>query len=273
MDPIAFQIGPITIAWYGIILVLGLLAGAYLASVEARRRRLNPDHIWNALLLVAFLGLVGARLYHVISSPQGTNIGFDYYRQNPTEIFNIAGGIRGLGVFGAVVGGLVGAALYARVNKLNLLVWLDVAAPGVLLGQAIGRWGNFFNQELYGNPTTLPWGIAIDLPFRLPQFADLPAETRFHPTFLYESLWNFASLGILLYLARRHGDRLRDGDLLLGWALLYPIGRLLTEIQRPDAWLVGEIPMAQIISAALILLSASLLIYRHGIQPRRQLAV
>lgn len=272
MDPIAFEIGPISVAWYGIILVLGLLAGTYLATVEARRKGLNPDHIWNAILLVAFLGLVGARLYHIVSSPQGTNIGFDYYLQNPAEIFNIAGGIRGLGVFGAVAGGLLGAVLYARVNRLDLLVWLDVAAPGLLLGQAIGRWGNFFNQELYGFPTTLPWGIPIDPVYRLPQFADLPAEARFHPTFLYESLWNLASLGILLYLARRHGDRLRDGDLLLGWAILYPLGRLLTEIQRPDAWLVGGIPTAQIISAALMLVSAGLLVYRHRIRPQRQLA-
>jgi len=253
------------IYWYGILIVCGALAGAYVASLEAKRRGIDPDHVWNALLVALILGVIGARLYHVISSPVGTNIGFSYYIQNPMEILNFRQG--GLGIYGAVAGGILALWLYARYAKLNLAILLDIGAPGLALGQAIGRWGNFFNQELYGFPTTLPWGIPIDNNnHRLPIFSDLtqyPVETtRFHPTFLYESLWNLGVFIVLLLIARRWKNE-KPGDLLLLWGMLYGLGRFLVEFQRPDAWLISGIATAQLIGLGLIILCGVTLMYRH----------
>ena len=269
MDPVAFRLPfvGVPIYWYGIIVVACILIGAYVATIEAKRRGENPDHIWNGLILVIIFGLIGARLYHVISSPQGLVRGFEYYRQHPVEIFMIRQG--GLGIFGAVAGGLLAVFLYARWQKLDFLKWVDIVAPSLALGQAIGRWGNFFNQELYGYPTTVPWGIPIDLQHRLPQFASLPESTRFHPTFLYESLWNFLVFLILLYVARRYGERLLKGDVFLLWCILYPLGRILVELQRPDAWMLGPVAAAQVVSFLILAAAAAILVYRHRFRPRQ----
>lgn len=261
IDPIAFRIGPLAIYWYGILMVLAILAGGYIASLEAKRRGENPDHVWNGLLLVVLFGLIGARLYHVFSSPQGTSVGWEYYRRHPVEILMIRQG--GLAIYGAVVGGVFALWLYARIKRLDFLAWADFAAPGLFLGQAIGRWGNFFNQELYGYSTTLPWGIPIEQRYRLPQFAELPETARFHPTFLYESLWCLLSFGLLFYIARKYGDRLLRGDIFLLWGILYPLGRIFFEMQRPDAWLVGGIAAAQIIAIAAIVICGGIMLYRH----------
>ena len=269
MDPVAFRLPfvGLPIYWYGVIVVVCILIGAYVATIEAKRRGENPEHIWNGLILVIIFGLIGARLYHVISSPQGLVRGFDYYLQHPVEIFLIRQG--GLGIFGAVAGGLLAVFLYARWQKLDFLTWVDIAAPSLALGQAIGRWGNFFNQELYGYPTTVAWGIPIDLQHRLPQFANLPESIRFHPTFLYESIWNFLVFLTLLYVARRHGDRLLKGDVLLLWCILYPLGRFLVEFQRPDAWMLGPMAAAQVVSLLIMLPAAAILVYRHRFRPRQ----
>ena len=269
MDPVAFRLPVIglPIYWYGIIVVVCILVGCAVAVVEAKRRGQDPDHIWNGLILVIILGLIGARLYHVISSPQGLVRGFEYYRQHPVEIFLIRQG--GLGIFGAVAGGVLAAFIYARWHKLDLLPWLDIAAPALPLGQAIGRWGNFFNQELYGYPTTVPWGIPIDLPYRLPQHASLPETTRFHPTFLYESIWNFLVFLILLYAGRRYADRLLNGDVFLLYCILYPVGRVFVEFQRPDAWMLGPIAAAQVVSLLIGAAALAILVYRHRFQARR----
>ena len=259
-----FDGGSFPIYWYGILIVTGALVGSYIATLEAKRRGIDTDHVWNALLLCLVLGVVGARLYHVISSPTGTNIGFSYYMQNPLEILNFRQG--GLGIYGAVAGGLLAIFIYVRYAKLNFWTMVDIAIPGLFLGQAIGRWGNFFNQELYGFPTTLPWGIPIDAAHRLPIFADLTAypvdTTRFHPTFLYESLWNLGAAIITFYIARRW-TKAKPGDLLLLWGILYGLGRFLAEFQRPDAWLISCIPTAQLIGLALIVICGVSLMYRH----------
>jgi phosphatidylglycerol:prolipoprotein diacylglycerol transferase len=267
MDPVAFRLPiiGIPIYWYGIIVVICILVGCAVATMEAKRRGQNPDHIWNGLILVIIFGLIGARLYHVISSPQGLVRGFDYYLQHPVEIFMIRQG--GLGIFGAIAGGLLAIFIYARWQKLDFLTWTDIAAPGLALGQAIGRWGNFFNQELYGYPTTMPWGIPIDLRYRLPRFADLPETTRFHPTFLYESLWSLGSFVILIYVARRRGDRLLKGDVFLLYCILYPIGRFLVEFQRPDAWMLGPLAAAQVFSLLIMAVAVAILVYRHRRRP------
>lgn len=278
MDPIALEIGPFALRWYGLLIVTGALVGAWISTREARRRGQNPDHVWDMLVFALIVGILGARLYHVISSPAGTNLGWRYYFvEHPFTTIRL-GSLAvpfpsalaiwegGLGIYGGVFGGAVAVWIYTRRHSLNLLQWLDIGAYGLIAGQAIGRWGNFFNQELYGNPTTLPWGIPIDAAHRLPQFASLPPETRFHPTFLYESLWNFLALALMLWLSRRYAQRLRNGDIALLYLILYPLGRFLVEFQRPDAWTILSLPTAQWIALVLIA-GASLALWRRHREP------
>jgi len=282
MPPISptINVGPLVIHLYGIIIVFGALVATYVASIEARRRGENPEHAWSALTWCLIAGILGARLYHVLSSPQGSSMGFRYYFiDNPIDVVHIFGlsipfptalmiWNGGLGIFGAIAGGALALIIYARRHKLSAWRWLDIATPGLLLAQAIGRWGNFINQELYGPPTTLPWGITIDAQHRIDPFRDLsryPVETtRFHPVFLYESIWNLAGFVALMIVGRRHRDRLKDGQLLGMYLIIYGVGRLLVETLRPDAWLAGSIPVAQLVSVAAIVLGTGIIAWRRN---------
>lgn len=249
---ILFQIGPIAIYWYSVLIVSGALAAAWLAAKQAQQAGENPEHAWDAFLLCLFLGVIGARLYHVASM-------FPYYWAHPGEIFTVQ--MHGFGIFGAVAGGALGLWIYTRWQKLSFLRWADFAAPGLALAQAIGRWGNYFNQELYGTPTDLPW--------KLPVRADTGEIIGyFHPTFLYESLWNLLVFAVLMVISRKATKRLLNGDLFLLYGVLYPLGRFFIEYQRPDAyelktWVFAGVPMAQWVSIAAILFFGSVLIYRH----------
>lgn len=268
-DPVAFTIPFLgrEVYWYGIMITIGTLAGAYVADRQANRRGLNPDHVWNALIVMMILGLLGARLYHVFSLPANVDpaVRREYF-ENPLSIISFwKGGLRGLGIYGAIVGGLLGLWLYARLMRLSFAEWCDLAAIGAPLGQAIGRWGNWFNQELYGLPTRLPWGTPIADENRLTQFQSLPPEARFHPTFLYESLWNLLAFFVLLWIADRWSDRLRKGDLALMYLIMYPIGRYLVELQRPDAWTTGGVPVAQVLAVVAIVAASVWLLFRHGV--------
>lgn len=251
------------IYWYGILIVLGAIAGAFLATIEAKRRGLDSDHVWNGLLFALVFGVIGARLYHIVSTlsdPNMTALAQEYL-SNPISMLNPRTG--GLGIYGAVLGGIFGLWIYTRYAHLKFWQWVDIAIPGLALGQAIGRWGNFFNQELYGFPTTLPWGIPIDQAHRLPQFASLPDTTRFHPTFLYESLAMLVAAGLLLFISRRYSDRLKSGDMLLLYGMLYPLVRFFTETERPDAWKIADVPTAQIIAVASFVICGVWFAYRH----------
>ncbi|MBN1641596.1 MAG: prolipoprotein diacylglyceryl transferase [Anaerolineae bacterium] len=264
MNPIALQIGGLTVYWYGILIVVSVLAGAGVAVVQARRRGQDPEHVWNALLVCLILGIIGARIYHVFSTSQGGSLGWSYYRQHPADVLKIWQG--GLGLIGAIIGGSLGLVLYARLAKISAPVWLDIGALSLLIAQAIGRWGNWVNQELYGPPTALPWGIPIDLQYRIRPYNDpfaFPAETRFHPVFLYESLWCLLGFVLLWWLSRRLAPVLRDGDLFLGYLIWYPVGRFAIEYLRPDAWMWGPIAVAQIFCAASAIGAAAALVIRH----------
>ena len=280
VNPILFQVGPFIIRWYGLIIVTGVLSAAYIAAIEAKRKKEDPEHAWNLVIWCLILGILGARLYHVLSSPAGASRGFHYYFIEqpltnltvfgvsipfPTALLIWEGGI---GIYGALLGGILGILIYARREKLNLWRWLDIVAPGMLLAQAIGRWGNFFNQELYGPPTNLPWGILItNANQRIAPYNDLslyPLDTTtFHPVFLYESLWNLIGFILLMWLGRKYAAKLFDGDMLSLYLIWYPIGRLLIEALRPDAWTVSGIPTAQIVSIILLLIGVGLLYYRR----------
>ena len=201
---------------------------------DAPWRIWNPDHAWGGLLWMMVLGLIGARLYHVLTpSPSMAAVGIyswrDYFRY-PLQLLNFRSG--GLGIYGAMVGGLLAVLLYTRRHRLPALAWADLAVIGVALGQAVGRWGNFFNQELYGRPTSLPWAVTIDPFHRLPDYAGF---STFHPAFLYESLWSLLTFGVLMWLYRRRGERLLPGELLALYLVAYAIGRSLLELVRLDS--------------------------------------
>jgi phosphatidylglycerol:prolipoprotein diacylglycerol transferase len=270
LDPVLIRItGNFGIHWYGVLIVSGVMLGAVYASWRARQDGENPEHIWNGLIAAIILGIIGARLYHVFSEPQGGMVGWSYYRQHPIEIINFwDGGFRGLGIYGAVVGGALGIAIYAWRARLRPLQWLDYGAPGLALGQAIGRWGNFINQELYGPPTDSPWGLIIDPQHRIAPYNDLtayPPDTLFHPTFLYESLWCLLVFIALALIAHKCKDRLLDGDILLGYIIGYPLGRFFIEYLRPDAWMLGPLAAAQLFAIICVAGGVALLIVRHAI--------
>ena len=258
MNPIAFRIGPLAVHWYGILIVTGALAAAFVAQSEAKRRGQNPSHVWDALTLCLLFGIVGARLYHVLTPPPSMGVDIGYYFRNPKEIF--APGMAGLGIYGAVAGGILAVFVYTRYQKLDFFEWLDIAVPGLALAQAIGRWANFINQELYGRPTDLPWAIYIPLEKRLPGYE---AFERFHPTFLYESLWNLGVCLFLLYIARRYSSRLLRGELFGLYLILYPLGRFLLEMIRLDSPMMGSLSIAQVIALIAISVSAGAMAYRR----------
>ncbi len=265
--PIPFLGISFRIYFYGILITLGVVVAAFLAAHEARRRGQNPEIVWDALFWVVLAGIIGARLWHVFTPPASMvaqGITTRYYLTHPLDLINIRSG--GLGIPGAVIGGVIAMALYCRSKKLSFLAWADIAAPGLALAQAIGRWGNFFNQELYGRPTSLPWRIYIDPWHRLPGFE---TYEYYHPLFAYESLWNLANAIFLLWLGRKHADRLQTGDLFLIYLITYPLGRFLLEFLRLDASRVGALNINQTLMLLVALASAGFLIYRHRFPARK----
>jgi phosphatidylglycerol:prolipoprotein diacylglycerol transferase len=255
------QIGPLFVRYYGMILMAGVLAAAFLADREARRRGQDTDLVWDGLVWVLIGGVLGARVWHILTPPaamveQGITTG--YYLTHPLHALAIWRG--GLGIPGAVIGGALALYWYTRRAGVKYAVWLDIVAPAVALGQAIGRWGNWVNQELYGAPTDLPWAIQIDPEFRLPEFAD---QATYHPLFLYESLWNLANMALLLWLARRYGNRLRDGDLFLVYLVTYPVARFFLEFLRLDPSRVAGVNINQTLMALVAITAAGLLYWRH----------
>ncbi len=259
VDPVAFRLGPIAIHWYGITFAVAALAAAWLATREARRRGEDSERVWTMLLVGAVGGIIGSRIYHVIHE-------WDLiYSRDPWLIPQIWLG--GLGIPGGVAGGMIALAIYTRVQGLKFWRWLDIAAPAMLLAQAIGRFGNFVNQELYGPPTDLPWGIPIDAAHRVPPWTNLdqyPVEsTFFHPLFLYESLLNLLGMFVLLYVGRRYARRLYDGDIAMMYFIWYGTVRTVLEGFRTGNWLFGGVPTAVVIGVTVAVVGAAVIIIRH----------
>ena len=261
----------IQIRYYGIIIVVAMLVAATVAARLAKRNGRDPDHIWGALTWAIIPAIVGARLWFVLFPPaslvdQGKNtIWFfqNFFDLNQGAIAIWSGG---LSIFGAVLGGFAGAYIYMRRNKLPLGPWLDIAAVGLPLGQAIGRWANFVNQELYGIPTTLPWGISIDSAHRVAPYrslVDYPLETGFHPLFLYESLWSVLAFIVLLNIFLRYRDRLIPGDIFLIYLAQYALIRFILEGIRVEVTLIGELNLSQAFMGVVFVIAVGYLVYRH----------
>jgi phosphatidylglycerol:prolipoprotein diacylglycerol transferase len=267
IDPVIFtiRIGDFVfpLRWYGVIVMIGVIVGSLIVERELRRRGENGERIWDALIWVLPAGIVGARLWYVLNATLGGN---RYYIENPAQIINIPQG--GLHIFGGLLFGAIALLYYLRKNNLDPWLFLDSAGPAMLIGQAIGRLANFINQELYGPPTTLPWGIPISPEHRLPTYADLnqyPVETRFHPTFAYEMVWNFLAAGFLLWLSRRYKDQLKPGALFAGWLVLAGVGRVIIELFRPDQPKIGDLGFSysSLFAALMAVAGAILLMARY----------
>ena len=259
IDPIAIQIGPISIHWYGILFAVAAVVAAWLATREARRRGEDPERVWTMLLVAAVGGIIGSRIYHVIHQ-------WEFYSANPALIPQVWNG--GLGIPGGVAGGLIVLLAYTRINRLNFLRWIDIGAPAMLLAQAIGRIGNFVNQELFGPPTDLPWGIPIDQDHRVPPWTNLDQypidSTFFHPLFAYEAFLNLVGMGVLLWVGRRFARRLYDGDVAMLYFVWYGSVRTILETFRTGNWLVGGIPVAILIGVGAAVFGAAVIIIRHA---------
>lgn len=229
MDPVAFKVFGFEVRWYGLLIAIAVLIGTILALREAKRKGIKEESIIDMLLFAVPGAIIGARLYYVIFM-------WDYYSKNPGQILNLRGG--GLAIHGVIIGGALVAYIFTKVKKLNFLTVADIVAPSLILGQAIGRWGNFANQEAHGGPTDLPWGIMID-------------GVKVHPTFLYESIWNFLVFGFLLWYRRKKAKA--DGEVFAMYLVLYSVARFLIEGMRTDSLMLGSIRVAQLISAIIII--------------------
>jgi phosphatidylglycerol:prolipoprotein diacylglycerol transferase len=270
IDPVIFtiRIGNLAfpLRWYGVIVMIGVIVGSLIVERELRRRGENGERIWDALIWILPAGIIGARLWYVINATLGGN---RYYTDNPIQIFNIPQG--GLHIFGGLLLGAAVLLYYLRQNKLDAWLFLDAAGPAMLIGQAIGRIANFINQELYGPPTTLPWGIPISAEHRLPQFANLPESTRFHPTFAYEMLWNLFAASLLLWLSRRYEKQFKPGALFAGWLIMAGVGRVFIEFFRPDQPQIGDLGFSysSLVFALMAIAGVILLMARYKvIQPK-----
>lgn len=260
IDPVAIRIGPLQVHWYGIIIASAVLIGGILGTAEARRRGEDPDKGWSMLLPTIVLAVIGARIYHVIHE-------WDFYRENIAQIPQVWNG--GIGIPGAVMGGALAIVLYTRWAKLPTWRWLDIFAPALLLGQVVGRLGNFVNQELYGPPTSLPWGIPIDAAHRAGTPWDpltYPVDTtRFHPLFAYEMILNAIGVVVLLWVGRRFARRLYDGDIALMYIMWYGAVRTALESFRNETgnWHILGVPTAMWIGILGFVLAGGFLILRH----------
>jgi len=255
------SIGPLYVRFYGIILMLGAIAGAWIATGTVKRRGHDPEIVWDLLIYLLIGGILGARLWHIFTpSPSAVAQGLTtaFYLTHPLDALAIWKG--GLGIPGAVIGGAIALFFYARKNQLNFAEWTDIAAPSVALGQAIGRVGNFFNQELYGAPTNLPWKLYVDPAHRLSGFESVE---YYHPLFAYESILNFANMFFLIWISRRFADRLKPGDVFLIYLVNYPLIRFFLDFLRLDASQVAGVNANQTFMAIVAILSVIALWWRH----------
>jgi phosphatidylglycerol---prolipoprotein diacylglyceryl transferase len=254
--PILFQWGWLTVRWYGLLIAAAVLIGASLSQFLAQRRRIDPELLSDLAIWLVIGAVPMARLYYVLFQWQD-------YAQHPDKIVAIWEG--GIAIHGAILGGTLAALLFAKLKRVSFWQMGDLVAPSLILGQAIGRWGNFFNSEAFGSPTDLPWKLFIPLERRPP---DLASEAFYHPTFLYESVWNFGVFAILiaLFFAGLRGKlRLKTGTLLLLYLILYSLGRVWIEALRTDSLMWGPIKMAQAVSLLGIGAGVAGLVWLYGL--------
>lgn len=259
--PTGFNLGPITIHFYGLIIMIGVLVALGLAGRQAQLRGKDPEFLLDAFPWVLLAGLVGARIWHILTPPQSMvrqGITTRFYLTHLEEAVAVWKG--GLGIYGAVIGGALALWIYSSLKKESFLLWADILAPGVALAQAIGRWGNFINQEVYGYPTQLPWAIYIDPAHRLAEYQE---AAFYHPLFLYESLWSLLNMAVLLVVSARYRQVIRRGNLFLGYVVIYGLGRFGLEFLRLDISSAGGVNINQFFMLAVVFVVGVVLIVRQ----------
>ena len=254
MNPVAFTLFGLEIRWYGILISLGMLLGLLIASYTCKVRKVNYDNIIDGLIIAIPVGIIGARLYYVFFN-------LPYYLDNPSEIINIRNG--GLAIHGGIIFGVLAAYIFCRVKKYDFLSLLDVAAPSIILAQALGRWGNFFNMEAHGGP------VSESFISHFPQFIQkgmFIQGTYYHPTFLYESIWNIIVFGILMYMVHKVKTK---GVIFFTYFGLYSIGRFFIEGLRTDSLMFFGLRTAQFVSLIGIIIWIVYLIYVYKLKKNR----
>ncbi len=269
IDPVIFSfklfIWTITLRWYGVLVMFGAVVGAWIAEKEIRRRGENGEAIWDAMVWVLPLGIIGARLWYVVNNILG---GGSSYINDPITMLYIWQG--GLHFFGGLLFGAVALYFFLKKNGMDFWLFLDSIAPAILIGQALARPANFINQELYGQPTKLPWGIPIDAGHRLAQYADLslfPVETtRFHPTFAYEMILNILLALLLLWISRQYVDKMKPGAIFSGWLICAGLARAFIEFFRPDQPQMGNslVTYSMFVSLLMAIAGVVMLLVRYG---------
>ncbi len=248
IDPVAFSIGPFAVHWYGILIGTGVIIGFILVLREGKRRGMNLDLFYDLIIYGVPAGIIGARLYYVVFQ-------WKYYASQPIRALYIWEG--GLAIHGGLIAAVLTGIFVSRHYKVNFWDVADAAGPSLIIAQAIGRWGNFVNQEAYGYETDLPWAMYIDGAYR-------------HPTFLYESIWNFAVFGFLLWLRRR--EFIQRGEIFLSYLALYSLGRFFIEGFRTDSLMFGPIRVAQLVSLLAVVGSIAFALYRRKRVSLKELA-
>lgn len=251
IDPIAISLGPIDVRWYGVIIACGIVLAFLVAQREMVKRKFHPDFLTDLLIWAVPLAILGARMYYVFSK-------WEYYSQNPGQILQVWEG--GLAIHGALIVSFITAYVFTRKRKVSFLKLADIAAPSILIGQTIGRWGNFINQEAHGGPVSRAFLENMFLPDWVINQMRIDG-TYYHPTFLYESLWNFTGVIILILLRRVN---LLRGEMFLFYIIWYSFGRYFIEGLRTDSlYLIGEIRTAQVVSIIALVVAVIIIVYRR----------
>ena len=242
-NPIAFTLFGLEVRWYGILIGLGFMLGILISYLRAPKMNIKPDHVLDFCIFMIPFSIIGARIYYVIFE-------WDYYAGDIKKMLDIRAG--GLAIHGGLIVGIIVCILVCRYHKIKVFDMLDLMFPQVALGQAIGRWGNFFNSEAHGGPTDLPWGIMVD-------------GVKVHPTFLYESIWCFLLFFFLLFVSR---NRKFPGQIVLLYGILYSVERFFVESLRTDSLMIGPFKQAQVLSLFVIILCLSIYIFLNRNEKR-----
>ena len=248
MNRAAISFGPITIYWYSIMILLGVIVAFILIKKEAKKRNIDEDFITNLIFYTFLFGIIGARFYYVLFN-------LDYFLSNPIEIIKVYNG--GLAIHGGIIAGVLTIFFYCKKYNINVLKVLDICSVGLIIAQAIGRWGNFFNKEAYGAVTTLSHLKSLHLPNFIIEGMNING-TYYEPTFLYESIWNIIGF-IILILVRRLYKNLKTGQLTGIYFIWYSVGRFIIESKRSDSLMLGPLKVAQVVSVILFIVGLILI--------------
>ena len=252
IDPVAFELGPLSVYWYGVIIGIGMLVGYMIYLREAERFGFNSDQSFDLFFYTIIFGLIGARLYYVLFT-------LDYFLQHPSQIIAVWNG--GLAIYGGVIAGALTLYGFSKHYHFKLIKLYDIVIPALMFGQIIGRWGNFINQEAHGDAVSRDFLESLHLPEFIINQMNING-TYYHPTFLYESVWNLIGLMIVL-MTRRYPRLLRDGDITAFYFLWYGFGRFWIEGLRTDSLYIGAFRVSQLVSLLLIIVGAVILYYNR----------